>query len=546
MTEEKSPPEEEDLVDGEAYFETTDQLTEPESPIHHQSAVKPRGSAGAAMKGTEPIQEQRIERFFRRVYAPALYRCRHAVVATALALAAASIFLVATRMQLADKVPNLLPLTHPLQRVEFLLRSAFHSEVWSEVNLLFGVRDIDRTGVDPNDFTKLGVPVWDQSFDLDRPESQLHILAMCEAVQLRAADLRLTSEAGSQRCLMQRFKEWQEKGGQPFPVPPGNFSRTFTEWRLETTEGGHRWDSSMDLVAMDDTGKIVTFIARYYVDMNPLDASTGDIRRLLQQWDGIVSHANAMPGAGHARAVQASDLWLRLGIERSIVHSAQRAPAVSLAAAMVAVAATTSSLTAAAAAAATITLVVLTMLTWLILAGWQFGVIESLCVSILIGTSIDYCIHVAITFVESKRATALERLQDCLGRSGGTVTGAALTTIVSSSMLFFCQITVFNQVALVMVVNTAAGYILSLTFFGAAMCVCTGDRGQEAQQPTDVDDTSCLDVELTAKGGDEPALNPTETSSSVPGSQVEPAVQPVRTTATLHTDSPRMHLFNDR
>eukprot|EP00959_Pyramimonas_sp_CCMP1952_P002860 59089-Pyramimonas_sp.AAC.1 len=42
-----------------------------------------------------------------------------------------------------------------------------------------------------------------QGFDLDRAESQLHVLELCEAVQQQAANLRFTSEAGAQPCLMQ-------------------------------------------------------------------------------------------------------------------------------------------------------------------------------------------------------------------------------------------------------------------------------------------------------------------------------------------------------
>ena len=40
------------------------------------------------------------------------------------------------------------------------------------------------------------------------------------------------------------------------------------------------------------------------MDANPLDASTRELRRLLDLWDSIVDHANTMPAAAHAHAVQ--------------------------------------------------------------------------------------------------------------------------------------------------------------------------------------------------------------------------------------------------
>ncbi|KAK3289162.1 hypothetical protein CYMTET_3389, partial [Cymbomonas tetramitiformis] len=101
--------------------------------------------------------------------------------------------------------------------------------------------------------------------------------------------------------------------------------------------------------------------------------------------------------------------------------------------------------------------------------GWRFGTIEVLCVSILIGTSIDYCIHVALSFLDSSATTVQGRLSDCLGLTGMTITGAALTTALSSSMLFFCQVTLFNMVALVMLLNTFIGYFSSVVLFSSGL-----------------------------------------------------------------------------
>jgi hypothetical protein len=48
-----------------------------------------------------------------------------------------------------------------------------------------------------------------------------------------------------------------------FPVPGGDFTAEFTDWRLETTNGWTKWDNFLDCVAIDKRGKIVTFVARY-------------------------------------------------------------------------------------------------------------------------------------------------------------------------------------------------------------------------------------------------------------------------------------------
>jgi predicted RND superfamily exporter protein len=157
------------------------------------------------------------------------------------------------------------------------------------------------------------------------------------------------------------------------------------------------------------------------------------------------------------------------------------------------------------------------MLALLVAVGWEFGVIEALCVSILIGTSIDYCIHMAVSYVEAGRTSPQERLLESLvrkrrrsllllfhcsaqrvlrlrtdfvlrmsqtrrgstlaqGRTGSTITGGACTTIVSSLMLCFCQITVFNKIALVMIFNTVVGYAMALLFFASLMSIVYVER----------------------------------------------------------------------
>lgn len=60
------------------------------------------------------------------------------------------------------------------------------------------------------------------------------------------------------------------------------------------------------------------------------------------------------------------------------------------------------------AALATIAAAVILMLAALVLVGWEFGVVEELCVTLLIGSSIDYCIHLAVAYSESEPPVADE------------------------------------------------------------------------------------------------------------------------------------------
>lgn len=67
-------------------------------------------------------------------------RLRAAVLVVFAVVGGCSLFLVITRLQLADSVPNILPPGHNLQRVDYLLRSVFTSQLWSEIYVVWGVQ----------------------------------------------------------------------------------------------------------------------------------------------------------------------------------------------------------------------------------------------------------------------------------------------------------------------------------------------------------------------------------------------------------------------
>jgi hypothetical protein len=110
---------------------------------------------------------ERLETWFRGQLAPSLFKCvglrpawgachnsyasnlnaglarrgrmRFAVVCFFLLLDIGALYMVATRLRPADAVPSLLPADHYLQRIDVLLRTAFTSQMWTEVTIVWGV-----------------------------------------------------------------------------------------------------------------------------------------------------------------------------------------------------------------------------------------------------------------------------------------------------------------------------------------------------------------------------------------------------------------------
>ena len=80
---------------------------------------------------------------------------------------------------------------------------------------------------------------------------------------------------------------------------------------------------------------------------------------------------------------------------------------------------------------------------------WSLGIGESIAAVILIGLSVDYCVHLANAYCEAPLVcdTRELRTQHALMTMGISITASAVTTIVSGSMLWLCILTFFSKFA---------------------------------------------------------------------------------------------------
>ena len=400
---------------------------------------------------------------------------------------------VARGLAVAEKPPPLLRPDTNLQRVQHLLFDVFYTENWSTVRVAFGVRSVDRSSADPNDPTSFGAPVWDEAFDFSEASVQRGVLAACEVVSAARDALRFTPSAGAEACAMQAFVAdvvSETVNGTTDDVPWGpDLPPALAAW---SRGNGRAWRENLGWAAAEGASALAFLTADYYVDLHPVASTSGEIRAVYAAWEAATRDANeAMARAmreysrdGAERnvpvVVQACDVWNRLGVEESIRHTAFVSPPVSAAAAAAIMFVATRSFRVTVAALATIAAAVVLMLAALVAVGWEFGVVEELCVTLLIGSSIDYCIHLAVAYAEAESEAARrlegssallnrrhEKLKLALGHVAPTITGAAVTTAASCAMLLLCQVEVLVKIGATIVANTVVGYALTLLLFSA-------------------------------------------------------------------------------
>ncbi|XP_074657388.1 protein dispatched homolog 1-like [Tubulanus polymorphus] len=105
------------------------------------------------------------------------------------------------------------------------------------------------------------------------------------------------------------------------------------------------------------------------------------------------------------------------------------------------------------------------------LLGWKLGVLESLNMCLVVGLSIDYCVHLAEGYHHSLFRQRLHRLRDTLERVGVSVLSGAATTLGASVFMLFAKIQFFVQFGIFMFCTIGFSILFSLFFFVSLLAI---------------------------------------------------------------------------
>merc|ERR1739845_60277 len=80
--------------------------------------------------------------------------------------------------------------------------------------------------------------------------------------------------------------------------------------------------------------------------------------------------------------------------------------------------------------------------------GWTLGIIESICITIIVGLSVDFVLHLAHSYVETSEGTRYERVSMAILDVGISVFSAAITTLGAGLLLLFTTVLFFVKFGL--------------------------------------------------------------------------------------------------
>lgn len=445
--------------------------------------VSPLSAGSPEVRIVEAGAARALEQYFGGPHAKTVHKLRKPL------LAMFFVFIVlctiaATQVETSEEPAQFLPEDHPFWR-SVLLRQDFQLPSRAvndgsggnviptsvQFQLLFGVSGIDREAKDETDPSDLGDVIWDDGWDITDPAAQQHILDVCDALE---TDLPDTVVSGVSGCFIRPFSTWVVKErGLTFPLDDANTANAealILQWfRDQGPVFSNPYTQQLGF-SFANNPPTLEFV-KLVVDtpIRPFSPAT----RVEPLYDRVVEFVEAQNAAGpaSAQAMMTSFWWMIMRTESVLVDTAILCASVSVALAFLLLLVASRDIVITVVSTLCIVCVVATVLAFMWAAGWTLGIIESINLTVLVGISVDYTVHLAVAYGLHARGTRYERMRIALEHMGISVFSAAVTTIGSAVFLTFTVVLFFVRFGIFIVVTLASSLVVAFVLFPAILFV---------------------------------------------------------------------------
>ncbi|XP_025780690.1 protein dispatched homolog 3 [Puma concolor] len=325
------------------------------------------------------------------------------------------------------------------------------------VFVVFGIIGINRTRqVDNHVIGDPGSVIYDSSFDLFKEIG--HLCRLCKAI---AGNSELVKPGGAQ-CLPSGYStssvlQMLHPECKELPEPnllPGQLSHG----AVGVKEGRVQWIS-------------MAFESTTYKGKSSFQTYSDYLR-----WESFLQQQlQTFPeGSALRRGFQTCEHWKQIFMEIIGVQSALYGLALSLLICVAAVAVFTTHVLLLLPVLLSILGIVCLVVTIMYWSGWEMGAVEAISLSILVGSSVDYCVHLVEGYLlagenlpphqaEDAHSQRQWRTLEAVRHVGVAIVSSALTTVIATVPLFFCIIAPFAKFGKIVALNTGVSILYTLT-----------------------------------------------------------------------------------
>ncbi|KAI5622080.1 protein dispatched-like 3 isoform X1, partial [Silurus asotus] len=327
------------------------------------------------------------------------------------------------------------------------------------VFVVFGILGVNRTQHSDNHVIgDLGSVIYDPDFDLFNEIG--HLCRLCKAI---SANTQLVKPGGAQ-CL-----------------PSGNSLTSILPLlhpECQSLPEPNLLPGQLSHGAVGMQGGRVHWISMAFESTTYKGKSSFQAYSDFLQWESFLQEqlASLPQGSALRRGFQTCQHWKQIFMEIIGVESALYSLLLSLAICIASVAVFTVHpllLLPILLSILGVVCMVVALMYWL---GWEMGAVEAISLSILVGSSVDYCLHLVEGFLlagDTENLGAVSQSTDPSGERqrrtleainhvGVAIVSSAITTVISTVPLFFCTIMPFSKFGQIVAINTAVSIFFTL------------------------------------------------------------------------------------
>ncbi|KAJ3436249.1 sterol-sensing domain [Anaeramoeba flamelloides] len=378
----------------------------------------------------------------------------------------------------ATKTPKDFPDWSNFENFNTILKNNFESteESLLIIDYTFGLKTFDMSDVNTYHVNEKGKLVYDTTFDLRPTANQEYFVQLCES----AFETKNLLSKDFNECIMSDFKNWV--GETNFPVVDrGNnelaqLMKNFTE-----SEQGFKYIRNVDY---DEKSGDIKFISTFF--KTPLNVDLYSAHKYLkieyEKWVKFESKMQKNAPEGMQISMFSSGGWFEwMRTQEIFVITAVTGAVSSVILAFIVITLTTKNWIIGLLSVTTISSIIISTIGFMKLIGWELAVIESVCVTVLAGLTVDYVVHLAHAYHEFDAPTRIEKVQGSLYAVGSSVLSGFVTTLGSTMPLLINYLITMNKFGQFLIFSLVLSFLYAFFFFIPLISVC-GPRSRHSKK----------------------------------------------------------------
>merc|ERR1712176_912252 len=438
-----------------------------------------------------------------------------------------------TKLEATKEAEQFLAEDHPLQKSLTIIGQEFGSgerDAGLMVYFSWGVKEVDRSGVNQLvDPEYLGKHVYDTDSFAFNKECQKEMLNQCTILQTSTDGeydgfIKQKGGTNSIRCFIEEFAAFSALGSlkdcdvvksgswrtsdEDWTVEPSNLPMMMNKFMRENTcysndedgtttigtfyENDLGWDGSemryislaVENQVLDPFSSRPESVVREQYDM---------MTKIATEIDTPMKNACYVDNSEQRDKVVMTDLdqkFVFMNNQRIYVRSALSSSFLGVAIAFTVLLVSTRVFHIAAFATCSIICVLLSVTGSIVMIGWSLGSIEAILISITAGFAVDYVVHLAHAYEQSKHENTFDRIRDAFGEMGISVFNGMATSVGASIPLFFCQLQFFAKFGTFLCLTIAFSWL----FANFAFMALLGQAQVKIQPKGDSNNKKCISV----------------------------------------------------